>query len=486
VKKRSLVLSVLLLFFGSLIVFSSCKKINEATELGGDLIPPVDNISTFETSLLAETDNFLFNDTTKVLYNNPVALGNITNDPVFGKTNANLYFNVGLSTYGTNPFVAKDSVLAIDSVVLSLGYTGSYGDSTSLQTVRVFEIDPLSEFTDTSIYTYSHPDFATTGSELGSKAFTFSSLKDSLQLIRKDTQRVANVLRIRLDNSLGSRFAGLDTTNTANGGFRTDSIFKTLFRGFAVKADATAGNSLGNFNLSDQAKTKLTVFFRGKKNGVVDTGAVDFFHTQRIISSSFLTSGGQANTIKRTPAGEWAAALNNSTTLDEKLYLQSTPGSYATIRIPALDTLTNKVIYLAELIIERLPSSSQEIFTPPSRLFLDKINNARDTAATLENDFPTDASGALNFTVFGGTLRSDNTYRFNITRHVQGIVTRKEPNKILRLYAPVETTLFVKNLGYKVSIPVMAHVAEGRVVVAGGNHPDSSLRMRVRLVYSKI
>lgn len=32
-------------------MFFSCTKINEATELGDDLIPAVDNVNTFDTTL---------------------------------------------------------------------------------------------------------------------------------------------------------------------------------------------------------------------------------------------------------------------------------------------------------------------------------------------------------------------------------------------------------------------------------------------------
>ena len=69
-------------FFAALFLvigFLSCKKINEATELGGDLIPVVDNVNTFEVALSAISNNQRFNipfsDTTKVFYDDFVAPG---------------------------------------------------------------------------------------------------------------------------------------------------------------------------------------------------------------------------------------------------------------------------------------------------------------------------------------------------------------------------------------------------------------------------
>src|SRR5262249_45918165 len=146
VKSRILVVLIGSIFFSSLTFLSSCKKINEATTLGDDLIPAVDNVHTFEVALSTITNNALFIDTTVVGYNDFVTLGDF-NDPEFGHTHANTAFNIIPSTIGVYPFVKQDS-LEIDSVVLSLSYHGAYGDTVNdgIQTLRVFEIDPNSGF----------------------------------------------------------------------------------------------------------------------------------------------------------------------------------------------------------------------------------------------------------------------------------------------------------------------------------------------------
>jgi hypothetical protein len=483
VNKHRWVASFIVGLTGILLLVSSCKKINEATELGGDLIPPVDNINTFEASFPVETDNLLFNDTTKILANDLVALGHISNDPEFGQTHADAYFSIyPITEAGKYPFVDRDS-LVIDSAVLSLRYSGSFGDTNSQQTVRVFEMAQNSGFADSVIYKYSDgTDFTTTGTELGSKTFALRSLKDSLTVISgSDTQKVANVLRIKLDTEIGRRFASYDTTFGTNGGYNKDSIFNTLFRGLAIKADAS-GNGLGYFNLFYNSNTKLTVYFRTTINGVKDTSSTDFVHFARTTTHP----GGVANPVKRTGGGGWATYLNNGGEQDDKVYLQSAPGSYANIRIPALDTFGNNVIHLAELIIYKLPSASEDVFTPPSQLMLDKINNAKDTAFNLVNDLPIQDQTPIPFSTFGGQLKFDQTYRFNISRHVQSIVTRKEPNNLLRLYAPFTTSVFVRNLGRIATLQVLDRIADGRVVLAGGNFGDPALRMRVRIIYSKI
>ena len=488
-KSRILVLSIGSVIFSSIIFFSACKKINEGTRLGDDLLPAIDNVTTFQTFLDTKTDNQLLTDTTKLQYGDQVALGHIGNDQEFGSTHAEIYFNLSygpnFSAPGTYPFVNKDSV-SIDSVILSLSYQGGFGDTTSFQTVRVYEIaqNSVPDFSDTTLYPFNAPAFAT-GPQLGFKTFQPSRLSDSIRhVLKKDTTTIANVLRIPLDPQLGRRFVNYDTAFGSTGAYHSDSIFKTLFRGLAVKSD-NSGNVLTYYDLSDATKTKLTIYFKYTKGGVTDTTATDFFHI----------TDGQADLINRNRNGSTLAsylAVNNPE--DDKLYIQSAPGSYVSIKIPALDNFQNAVIHRAELIVTRIPSAQDNIFTPPLGLFLDKINNAGDTASVFDLDMGLQVANATTAGItatydianFGGALRSDSTYRFNITRYVQHIVTNKDPNRTLRLYAPLRAILYSETLKNKVSISFLKQAANGRVVLAGGNNANPAVRVRLRLVYSKI
>src|SRR6185295_3479710 len=294
-----------------------------------------------------------------------------------------------------------------DSVVLSLSYHGAYGDTANdgTQTLRVYEVDQNSGFSDTTGYSYTDPasDFATTGPELGSATFNIKELDDTQTLVHgSDTAKVVNVARIKLDNSFGYRLAQYDTINGINGGYYSDSIFKTLFRGFSVKADPT-GNSLSYFSLSDLTNTKLTVYFT---YGSTDTSSFDFYHL----------TGGQSNYINRENGGNYLTYLNNG--VGDKIYLQSSPGSYVNIKIPALDNFANKTIHRAEIVAVKIPSTGDNVFTAPDQMMLDRNNsNSPDTIFMLEKDLVSDASGNFAFSSFGGVLNPDNTVRFNISRY---------------------------------------------------------------------
>jgi hypothetical protein len=377
---------------------------------------------------------------------------------------------------GSYPFLNKDSV-TVDSVVLSLSYHDAYGDTANdgIQTLRVFEIEPNAGFADSIYYKFSDPasDFATTGSELGSTTFAIRDIKDTTTLIRgtDTTQVTAKVVRIRLDNSLGDRLTSYDTTN----GYKSDSLFRTLFEGFSIKADPT-GNALSYFNLADIANTKLTVYFRAQVNGKADTSSFDYYH---------LVLKGQSNYINRENGGNYLAYLNNGAS--DRVYLQSAPGSYVNVTIPSLSTLGNKTIHLAELVAVKIPSIADNIFTAPNQLMLDRKNsNTPDTVFMLEKDLLIDASGAATFSTFGGRLRPDNTVRFDISRYVQGVITKHEPNDTLRIYAPLRTTVFNSSLHTFVPMGINSEIAKGRLVLGGGSYGDSTMRLRLRIIYSDL
>jgi hypothetical protein len=492
--------SVILALSGLFLSILSCTRI-DTTELGDELIPVVDNVNTFALTLEVTSDNFLLVDTLPVISSDDLPVGEIYDDPEFGRTVSNLFFTIYPATSNPrpfNPYNAPDSVVGIDSVVLQLAFSGIYGDTNNVQTFRVEEIAPGSGFTDSSYY-LGTGSFATSGT-LGSKTVDFTKLNDSIRLIRKrDTSSVINVLRIPLNNALGERFADYDTTNSANGGYRSDSIFSTLFKGLAVKVDSNkaTNKALAYFNLGSN-NTKLQVYFRTKRTGgTIDTTVAEYFHAgSKTRNGINIAASGRASTIRRDAQHGYATYLSNGTPNDDRLYIQSAPGSYALLKIPDLDTMTNKVIHLAELIVSRVPSPGDNTFGLPNFLFMDMVTDDRDSALTVQNDFVF-SNGTPNIGSFGGFIRnSDQTYRFNLTRHVQGIITRDEKNYALRLYAPYVTIPYYLPPGKasdyapsalsKVNIPVTAGLGAGRVVLYGGAEADATKKLRLYIVYSKI
>jgi hypothetical protein len=485
VKSRILVLSVSSIFLFSLF-FSACKKINEGTELGDDLLPVVDNVKTFDTSLSVQTFNGVFtdlDDSTRITAAAEHFVGHINADPLFGKTDASLFLQLKPSAFPFTFHSASDSMTAmtIDSVVLVLGYVETYGDTNAVQRFQVYEMDNTVAFKPDSFYLVRKNSFVYATPISPIVSIIPRDLDDSLNLFE---EKAKNQLRIRLNDNFGTRLLGYDTA--VGGAYHNDSTFNTKFNGFAVVPDAVSGNAIIGVNLLD-SNTKLAIYYKWKKNGLPFDTAVRYFH--------FYSSGSsaQAQLIKRDSSGSQLQTylINPPTDQDSLVFIQNTPGTFARVKIPALSTLSNRVVHRAELIVDEVYDPSDKTFPPPELLYLDAYDSAKAQYRTIPFDLGFDFSGNLNAGTFGmvgkPAIVNGNTiteWRLNVTRYVQHIVTNHNTNYALRLFSPnYLKEIYSANESIQ-QFNVNSTVGKGRVRVGGGNHPTQ--KMRLRIIYSKI
>lgn len=490
-KKRYPVLRFSFLFVAAVaLVFSACRRINDYTDIGGGLIPPVDNINTFDTSLRVQAFNDTFGfltDSFRSITTDQHFLGLINNDPIFGKTNAEIYFELkpeqsDFFPNGVYPFARKDS-LKLDSVVLMLAYTDRYGDSTIPQTINVYELTQAFK-TDSAYLIRQQP--LSYGAQLnpgGTLVFP-SRLDDSVKAFRDTT---AGQLRIKLDTNFARRMMNYDTSNA----YRSDSAFRSYFKGFAVRS-VSSGNAIMSFTLSENLNTKLAFYYKmPKKSGTFDSLNVSYF--------TFYSQCQSANYIKRDYAGTPVALAAGLVVESPLVYIQNTPGTFANIKIPDLPALTNRVVHRAELIVEEVYDPSDALFTPQNSMYLDAYDPTITSTykyRTIPYSLDLSANtGSFDFATFGTTPvtekdafgNSIKVWKFNLSRYIQRIVNRTQNSYDLRLYSPLTIRGKTKSGGTDFDISgvyVARSIASGRVRVGGGNHPTQ--RMRLRIVYSKL
>lgn len=474
----------LLAVFSIVIAFSACNKINEATDLGSSLIPPIDNITTFDTTMEVQTYNGLFTADEDSMAKTDESvlqfLGNINNDPLIGKTEASMYFELRPGYFKYSFPFAKSDLVALDSVVLVLGYSGTYGDSTLPQQVGVYEVPASQSFHYDSTHTYSiYKNNITAGDALGPvKTVIPQTLDDS---VFPYNEAAAYQLRIPLYQSFGQRLLNYDSTNA----YASDSAFKTYLNGIAVlpKNNGVA-NALMAFNLLD-TNTKLSLYVRYKKDSNIDTAVINF----RLANYPAV-----ANYINRDYTGSQLATVQGGTEPDDLLYIQNAPGSYATIKVPGLKNLNNRIVHRAELIVEQVADPLAGIFTPPQYLYVDAYDSANAKYRTVPYDFGFTASNTLNADAFGmkGKKTTDaagnqiTVWRFDLSRYMQHLVNGTEPAYSFRLSAPFRITETYRSGSTDIlqRLQINSSYAVGRVRVGGGNH--ATQRMRLRIVYSKL
>lgn len=488
--KRHLALSILATIGMVAVLFSSCRKINEATELGGGIIPPIDGINTFDTTITVQAfqDTFgLANDSQYLAKGEEFFLGRINSDPFFGKTDARLFLELKPPNFRYAFATAFTDSLYIDSVVLVLDYVETYGDTNTAQTVNVFELDQSNNFRSDTAYLVRKSEL-TYSNLLGSKTFAPRILNDSIKAFR-DTNK--NQLRIKLANSFGDRLLKYDSL--PNGAYSADSAFRKKFKGFALQS-MNAGEAVMGFNLAGN-NTFLAIYYKYDKNAKRDT-TVSYF--------LFNANTAAANFVKRDYNGSpLDAALNNApSTPDPMIYIQASPGTFATIKIPALPGLGNRLIHRAELIVEQNYHISDSTFPPPEYLYLDAFDptiTSNYKYRTIPYDLTFTQSGVLNLPALGvipltgpdGLGNTIRTWRFNISRYVQHVLNGTQSLYDLRLSAPF--TLNEKfgvppGTDLTIGVAVNPTIVKGRVRVWGNNGPTDTnpKRMRLRLIYSRL
>jgi len=485
-------------FLGIVIINWSCTKL-DTTNLGSDLIPVVDNVNTFADTFFVTATQHDYFDTTALSNSDNHVIGNISNDPLFGKTTADLYLQLKPPSF---PFGFGDSIVGLDSVVLCLYYKGFYGDSNAIQTLQVSQV-----VNDTFKDSLSHiwPTLGpppTTGATISQPTnIDIRRLTDSVQYAHINAQYVDQV-RIKLDAGFAATLFNSDSASSGSGNhaFRNDSLFKRAYNGFAVKAIGT-GNALMYVNVAD-TNTKLEFHYRRTNNGKIDTTyqSFSFFTSTTIPSTSTQISvSTAANHIVRDKSGTPSALPTG-----DAIYLQTQPGTYASLTIPQLSGYSNRIIHRAELIMEQVPDNPvyDSIFAAPNYLYLDLKDSGSTTkykpiyydlnpGAVYDPDnissyfFP--YADGVDYSYFGGVVRRRNTpsgnvvyYNINISRYVQKMVINQSANYEMRLFPA-----FLVHYGqYASYIPYNNQIALGRIKLGSGTNPDHP--MRVRIVYSKI
>jgi hypothetical protein len=395
------------LIFIPVIFLFSCNK--EPDLIGLDLLPPGDTlgVSKMDTATIVAysvlEDSVL---TSGMIYG---VIGSI-NDQVFGKTTASLYTQIRLTSnapdFGTNPVV--------DSVVLILPYYSLFGDSSAMQTFKVYELSE-SIITDKKYYSNSRVQQS---SLLAEKTF-LPRVKDSI-LIDSITKVIPQV-RLKFNN----QFATKILNGSTSGKLTDNNVFVEFFKGIVITADSgnvSGVGSLVSFNLLSTMALLKMYYRNDSTNSLVYnfgiTAAASRFnrydHNYAVASSEL-----KAQIINRdTSQGK------------QKLFIQAFGGTKVKLRFPYLKKWATGKKYAindAQLIMTTTDVTAP--FKAPSQLALRAI--LTDSTMSI---LPDELEGSV---YFDGTYNASKGYKFRLSRYVQQLLTAPETdNKGLFLFVP--------------------------------------------------
>lgn len=490
---NNIIRNIRVLFFAGFL-FTACTRIG-TTELGLGLLPSMDAYNTKDTVLEVETMTVDRPDSLRVYGSDDHIVGTITNDPIFGSTTASMYFQLKPSYFPYNRRGAKDSVV-IDSAVLILSYKGFYGDTSRPVTLNLRRISAATPLIADSIVASNYPEvynIQTDAAMANPYTLNFARARDS---VNNRFENATSQIRIPLTRAFTEMFLRTFDTTTA---YKNDTTLRQYFPGFALTTNSGSNNNvLVRINLID-TNTKLALYY--STNSVTSSVAgtrdtvVDYFRFS-------IYNNGDANFIKRNRTGSEAASrfgVNN----DSLVYVQTSPGTMVKVKVPGLTGFTNKIIHRAELIAEQVPTSNptalEAQWTVPNYLFLGAYDSVSKTIRNLPNDYQ-GAANTSQFIRFGGSVLFKTvqgvsnvaTYNFEISRYMQGVISRKDSVFDLRIIAPVnETIKFVPGYpnNYTSGVDFLTTALGnqpgiGRVRLGGGKH--SKFKMRLRVYYSDL
>ncbi len=395
--------------------FTSCTEFDE---IGLDLVENKIGMNATDTvSLVAYT---VIEDSVPTTRTNRHLLG-FYNDPVFGKTRASIYTETRLRTTGSRieNDINRESI-QLDSVVMVLAYNGSFGDFSTPQNIKVYELnDSIPSGT-----IYSNKEISSRAQLLNTQTSHYFAPRDSIYIGGSDSIKVPPQLRIRLIDSFGRKF--IDAPESA---FQSVSNFLEFFRGLHISADET-GNTGGvaYFNMLSPV-TSLNIYY----NVVGDT----ISRRSRVYEfpiNEFARTFTHFDNFNHQFAADFInSQIQNPDTIqgEEKLYLQAMANYKVKIQIPYLP-------YLFKDQKDRVAINSAQLIIPADTTFITDNFGLAQSLLLLRVDSENNLQNLRDFIIgqdyFGGSYNKEkNQYQFNITQHVQAIINEEIINNHLYL-----------------------------------------------------
>ncbi len=389
-------LRIVFLSLLSIVVFSSCKKQNDNVFLSNEGTQGFDGYSyTDSFSLLTSTirEDSLKSDS---LSHNLIG---VINDPLFGKYEASSFCQFKL------PQIDKViSSQTLDSAVLFIQFTSDiayYGDLNSVMSFKVHELTQSMNGT----VTHSNQSYAYDPTPVGSFSGKFKMASTDSMNMRELGKIVKGApgISIKLSAALATKLFNADINQ-----LHSSDNFIQFFKGLAFVTDAnpvSGSGAVAAFNLQGSF-SKIRIYYNDSLQS--DFSVID--GSRRFTKYSFSNQGTAINTQK-------SSGIKGNF---DSSYILSMTGAKTRIRIPylfsAIKDKSKKIsVGKAELIVRPVAGTYTNPFTLPTRLLV-----LQPDPDTYLNAGIIDLLDPYSF--YGGKYNSiSNEYRFNITRHIQGL-----------------------------------------------------------------
>lgn len=456
-------------FVVAAVLLGSCR---ENTIINAKISPANNALGVFNTTLSCITRT-IYNDTVQTSLNYDgigitvaQAVGKLT-DPYFGNMTASTFLQVTPTNFSD----AIYSGATIQSAVLVLPYSFTYGDTTDQTVTQTYEALYMTDTLTAGAPYYSYSDKPVDeGTPLSDPITTnVYHLKDSVTVNGK-VYGPSLVIPLKKDILLSHLLPALADLATSTS---PTTQFYNAFKGVCVRPTASSGSvsAIPYFRLNGSgAFSQAAIIVYYKNSAGIDTFEQYYYSTStnshfNKIAKSYSTA--PVNTLYTQPVDSIAG-------------LQNQPGANIDIKIGGITSLPKGLINKAEVQLSVLPNYVSPLFFAPIRLYVRGIGNGVYPAAISYNAtyevvdrYPL-ASTAPFIILDGYSHQLDRngttvqTYTLNIPREV--MASQAAGNDTLHLRITGTEDLF----------------GAGHLIVGGGNHANPIYKARLFVVYSAI
>ncbi|MCX6287955.1 MAG: DUF4270 family protein [Bacteroidetes bacterium] len=428
--KRRFLLSSLVISLLTILVLFSCKK--DPYEVGLDLLPPSDTLKIKTTDTCTVIAYTVRVDSITTSNCPDLSLGSIA-DPVFGNSTIGLYTQLQPSSASVDFGIAP----AVDSLILMLYYSGYYGDTTTQQRIRVYEV--AEDLHIDSGY-YSNRKMQVYPNLLSELTFKPSP---------KDSVKVGGTMysaHIRINLSKYTNYFANKLLYGPPSVYTTNAMFNMFMKGLYIETQpVNYGGALLNFNISESL-SKMILFFHNQTTDsltyafLMNTSCARFLH---IDHNNYIDA---EQDLKQQ-------MVNRDTLLGRNmLYLQGLGGTRIKFRMPYMMNFgKNRKIAINDALLLFENPSTDTTLKPPSNIIL-----IRDSAGYVGSVID-ELEGS---SYFGGMYNKTNrTYYFRLTRHIQKLIDGyyyKNRELYIQVNDPLRSTIYPNRVminGYNPAIP---------------------------------
>lgn len=381
---------------------AACSKTTET--IGNGLLSDSDHIGVAFTDTLRIECHSLLVDSMPTKGYSTVLLGSMI-DPVMGRTDANLFTQLHLSS--TNHYFGDNPV--IDSVVLQLSLTGYYGDTTTWQTVHIYE---LSETLIDSADYYQFSEASVEPLDLANGFQFRPHPRTKKTVVGNDTLSQA-VIRIPLANSFGEQLAAADTSI-----FSSTESFKEYCHGLKICFESVAqGGAISYINPTSNTTTQVQVYYR-ETPGANQMRYYFYITSEDVYFNQYLHDYtlGSPEFVQQVLDGQTELG-------QQQLYLQSMGGVRGVLNFTDVlewaeglkEDGCHLIINEAKLILPFGGAEGDTLLAPPTTLALLNIQN--ETTTSLLPDYMEGTS------FYGGSYSSEkSSVTFRVSEYLQGLI----------------------------------------------------------------